>query len=157
MSFYRTTKTEIGKFLLQKGLITAVQLQEALALQRHKEKGKPLGQILIELGYLVRDDLCFVLAIQSGYPYIDIRRCLIDAETLSLIPEIMIRKYRVFPIDKIQDVVTIAMVNPLDSGVIEQIQEMLKSNIKVFLTSSNDLAELISRYFVKTKGPQESE
>ena len=153
MSPYRTTKTEIGRILVQKGLISSDQLQEALTLQRQKQQGKLLGQILIELGYLSRDDLYFVLAIQSGYPYIDIRRCLIDAEVLALIPEIMIRKYQIFPIDKIQDVVTIAMVNPLDNATIDQMQEILKCNIKVFLTLVADLNELISRYFVKVKGP----
>lgn len=153
MSPYRTTKTEIGRILLQKGMITSSQLQEALTLQRQKQQDKLLGQILIELGYLSRDDLYFVLAIQSGYPYIDIRRCLIDPEVLALIPEIMVKKYQVFPIDKIQDVVTIAMVNPLDNMAIDQIQEILKSNIKVFLTLPSDLAEFASRYFVKTKEP----
>lgn len=151
MSPYRTTKIEIGRLLLQKGLITIQQLQEALTLQREKEPNKLLGQILIELGYVSREELYFVLAIQSGYPYIDIKRCIIDADVLSLIPEIMVRKYQIFPIDKIQDVVTLAMVNPLDNSALDQIQEIVKSNIKVFLTTPSDLEELLSSYYRKTQ------
>jgi type IV pilus assembly protein PilB len=150
------TKTEIGRILLQKGIITSQQLQEAVSIQRQKKQNKLLGQILIELGYLSRDDLYFVLAIQSGYPYLDIKRCLIDPEVFALIPEIMIRKYQVFPIDKIQDVVTIAMVNPLDNMAVDQVHEIVKSNIKVFLTQSFDLAEMISRYFAKIKRPAQN-
>ncbi len=151
MSPYRKTQTDIGKILLQKGLITQAELQEALMLQRQNQEVKPLGQILIELGHLSKNDLYFALAIQSGYPYIDIRRCLIGIEVLSLVPEELIRKYQVFPIDRIQDVVTIAMVNPLDTHALNEVQEILKNNIKVFLTLPGDLAEAISRYFTKSK------
>ena len=151
MSPYRSTKTAIGKLLIQKGLITNEQLQEALILQRDKIKDKLLGQILIQLGYLNKDDLYFALAIQSGYPYIDIRRCIVSPEVMSLIPEIMVRKYQAFPIDKIQDVVTVAMVNPLDNLAIDQIQDITKSNIKVFLTTPSDIKEIIFRYFGKSE------
>ena len=68
-----------------------------------------------------------------------------------LIPEVMIRKYQVFPIDKIQDVVTIAMVNPLDNMAMDQVQGIIKNNIKVFLTLSSDLSEVMKRYFTQTK------
>jgi type IV pilus assembly protein PilB len=147
MSPYRSTKTEIGKLLIQKGLITNEQLKEALILQREREKDKLLGQILIQLGYLSKDDLYFALAIQSGYPYIDIKRCVVDPEVMFLIPGIMVKKYQVFAIDKIEDVVTVAMVNPLDNLAIDQIQDIAKSNIKVFLTTPSDIKEIILRYF----------
>jgi len=157
MSPYRAGKTEkIGRLLLQKGLISSAQLQEALVIQQQKQQDKLLGQILIELGYLSRDELYFVLAIQSGYPYIDIRRCVVNLEILSLIPEIMIKKYQLFPIDKIQDVVTIAMVNPLDNMALDQVREIVKSNIKIFLTVVSDLNELISRYFLTPTGPSKN-
>lgn len=152
MSPFRSTKTEIGKLLIQKRLITNEQLLEALELQRHKEKDKLLGQILIGLGYLSKDDLCFALAIQSGYPYIDIKRCIIDPEVIALVPEIMVRKYQVFPIDKIEDIVTIAMVNPLDNQAIDGLQDVLKSAIRVFLTTSLDLEEVISKYYLSKQG-----
>lgn len=151
MSPYRSTKTEIGRLLIQKGLITNEQLAEALGLQREKEKNKLLGQILIQLGYLNKEDLYFALAIQSGYPYIDIRRCIVSPEIMSLIPEIMVKKYQVFPIDKIQDVLTVAIVNPLDNLAIDQIQDITKSNIKVFLTTPADIKEIIARYYSRSE------
>ncbi|MFH1128999.1 MAG: hypothetical protein V1699_06305 [Candidatus Omnitrophota bacterium] len=151
MSPYKTAKIEIGRLLLQKGLITSEQLKEALSIQRNRDKDKRLGQILIGLGYLSRDELCFALAIQSGYPYIDIKRCVIDQSVTSLIPGIMVKKYQVFPIDRIQDVITVAMVNPLDNLIIDQIQDIIKGTIKVFLTTPADLEEMISQYYGKIK------
>ncbi len=149
MSPIRRVKTKIGELLLQKGLITSGQLQEALALQHGKEKGKPLGQILVELGYIGKEQLCIFLAVQGGYPYIDINQCIIKPEVLSLVPAALVKKYQVLPIDKIQDVLTLAMVNPLDIVTIDQIQKLTNSTVKVFLTTPVELEEMILRYYSK--------
>lgn len=149
MSPIRRVKTKIGELLLQKGLITSEQLQEALALQHGKEKGKPLGRILVELGYIGKEQLCIFLAVQGGYPYIDISQCMIKPEVLSLVPEAIVKKYQVLPIDKIQDVLTLAMVNPLDIATIDQIQKLTNSTVKVFLTTPVELEEMILRYYSK--------
>ncbi len=149
MSPIRRVKTKIGELLLQKGLITQGQLQEALALQHGKEKGKPLGQILVELCSIGKEQLCIFLAVQGGYPYIDINQCIIKPEVLSLVPAALVKKYQVFPIDKIQDVLTLAMVNPLDIVTIDQIQKLTNSTVKVFLTTPVELEEMILRYYPK--------
>lgn len=149
MSPIRRVKTKIGELLLQKGLITSGQLQEALALQHGKEKGKPLGQILVELGYIGKEQLCIFLAVQGGYPYIDVNQCMIKPEVLSLVPAALVKKYQVLPIDKIQDVLTLAMVNPLDIVTIGQIQKLTNSTVKVFLTTPVELEEMILRYYSK--------
>jgi len=146
----RRVKTKIGELLLRKGLITQKQLQEALSLQHVKEKNKPLGQILVELGYIGKEELSVFLAIQGGYPYIDIKNCLIEHEVLFLIPETMVKKYQVLPIDKIQDILTVAMVNPLDVLAIDQIQKFTNSEVKVFLTISSEFKEAVSRYYGRT-------
>lgn len=147
MSPLRRTKTKIGELLLQKGLITSEHLQEALSLQRGPEKEKPLGQILIERGYISVDELFPVLAVQYGYPYISLKHCVIDPEVLSLIPRTLIEKYQLLPVDKIQDILTLAMVNPLDKPTIEEIQKLTKSNVIVFLTTPLEFKEMFSQYY----------
>lgn len=149
MSPIRRVKTKIGELLLQKGLITQGQLQEALSLQHGKEKGKPLGQILVEAGYIGKEQLCILLAVQSGYPYIDINQCIISPEILSLVPLGLIKKHQALPIDKIQDILNVAMVNPLDIVAIDQIQKLTNSTVKVFLTTPLELEEMIARYYSK--------
>lgn len=147
-------KAKIGELLLKKGLIKQEQLQEALSLQASKDKGKPLGQILVELGYVDKEELFGFLAVQKGCPYININNYRIEPTVLSLIPEAMVRKYKVLPIDKIQDVFTIAMVNPLDIMAIDQIQKLTDTNVKVFLTTPLELKEAILRYYDKERQNQ---
>ncbi len=149
MSPLRRTKVKIGQLLLEKGLITEEQLQHALSLQRKEGQDKKLGQIFLELGYVDKDELFLSLAIQCGYPYIDINHCLIEPEVLSLLPRAMAEKYQVLPIDKIQDILTVAMVNPLDKLAIAEIQKFTQCNVKVFLTTPLELKEIISKYYKK--------
>lgn len=145
----RRIKTKIGELLLQAGLITPEHLQDALSLQSEKERGKPLGQILIDRGYVQKEDFYALLSIQCGYPYINLKDCIIDAEVLSLIPESAAKEHRVFPVDKIKDILTIVMVNPLDEFAINQLQKLTNSCIRIFLTSPTQLEEMFEKYFKK--------
>lgn len=147
MSPLRRVKAKIGDLLLQKGLITAEGLTQALSLQHSTHKNKTLGQIILELGYVKKGDLYAILAIQSGYPYLAIAHCTIEPRVLALLPEDMVKKLQALPIDKIQDILTVAMVNPLDKLAIEQIEEASQSSVKVFLTTSAELEEAFSRYY----------
>lgn len=147
MSPVRRTKTRIGEFLLQKGLLTSEQLQEALVLQHKQGQDKKLGQILIELGYVNKEELCLSLAIQCGYPYINIDHCVIDPDILSLIPENIVKQKQVLPIDKIGDVVTVAMADPLDRAAIDEIQKITNCSVKVFLTTPLEHKEIMLKFY----------
>src|SRR3989338_9831239 len=151
MSPLRRVKAKIGDLLLQEGLITEAQLQEAISLQKTNAKDKTLGQILLELGYVKKDDLYTVLAVQSGYPYLAIHHCVVNPKVLALLPESVVRKHQAFPIDKIHDIFTVAMVNPLDRAALEQIEDLVQSRVRVFLTTPADLEKALNRYYsVKT-------
>jgi len=147
----RRIKTKIGELLLQAGLLTQEQLQDALSLQSEKERAKPLGQILIDRGYVQKEDFYALLSIQCGYPYIHIKDCIIDEEVLSLIPEAVAREYRVFPVDKVKDILMIVMVNPLDELAINQLQQLTNYCIRIFLTSPAQLEEMFAKYFQQKK------
>ena len=59
----------------------------------------------------------------------------------------MARKYRIFPIDKIQDIFTIAMVDPLDKLAIDQIKKPTKSDVRIFLTTPLELDNMVLKYY----------
>lgn len=147
MCAFRKKKTKIGELLLQSDFITPEQLRKAVEFQLNEGKDKPLGQIMLELGYLDKDKLCFALSIQSGYAYINIRNCKIDPALLALLPEVIVKRHLVFPIDKIQDIVTVAMANPLDQDAFNIIKHFINSTVLVFLTTSAELREMIKMYY----------
>ena len=147
MSPLRRTKKKIGELLLLKGLITREQLQQALLLKSAQRQDRFLGQILVELGYVSEEELRGILALQCGYPYIDIDQCKVEPAVLALMPENMAKKYRIFPIDKIQDIFTVAMVDPLDKIAIEQIKKFTKSDVRIFLTTPLELDGMLLKYY----------
>ncbi len=147
MCAFRKKKTKIGELLLQLDFITPEQLRKAVEFQVKEGKDKPLGQIMFDFGYVDMEKLCFALSIQSGYAYINIKNCKIDLSLLPLLPEVVVRKHLVFPIDKIQDVVTVAMSNPLDQDAFNQIKHFINSTVLVFLTTSDELREMIKMYY----------
>lgn len=151
MSPLRRIKIRIGELLLEKGLITHEQLNEAVASQQGAEKDKQLGQICIEKGFVDKEKLWFMLAVQSGYPYINAQNCVINREVLSLLNRAFVEKYLVLPIDKVKDIVTVAMANPLDKAVVDEIEKVLKGKVMIFLATVPELTEAIKQAYGKEK------
>jgi len=142
-------KKRIGEILVDRGLITQRQLEEVLAIQQEKGKNKRVGQILVELGYVTNEEISLVEALHQGCPYIKIDRCEIDAQVADLLPEALMRRHLVVPVDKIKDVLTVAMVDPFDQAAIEQVQRLTKCNVKVFTTTTSECKEAIEKFFIK--------
>ncbi len=73
----------LGTLLVEKGFITAVQLKQALALQR--EGGGFLGEILVERGWLAAADLVLALAAQLGLDF-DVKRAASNDDAAAIVP-----------------------------------------------------------------------
>ena len=96
-------KIRIGDILVAAGAITEEQLQEALAYQ--KENGGKLGNVLVDLGMISNEILITLLTQQLGIDYIELKGAKIEEKVLHLVPENMVAKYKVIPIeiDPVQD------------------------------------------------------
>ncbi len=149
-----STKEQLGQVLLQRRVVTSEQLQQALALQ--KEKGGLLGEILIKLGSTTEEDIVQALAIQHDFPYLPLANYDIDAESLKLIPENMIRKYSLLPVDKMGDVLTVVMANPLNGQLIEEIEALTKCKIEIFVATYSEIKEAIERCYAQKERDTEA-
>jgi type IV pilus assembly protein PilB len=149
-------KEQLGQVLIQRGIITTDQLKKALAIQ--KEKGGLLGEILIKLDFVKEEDITQALAIQHDFPYLPLANYEIDAELLKLIPENLARKYYILPIDRMGDILTVVMANPLDNRVIAEIEALTKCKIEIFVTTYSEIKETIEHcYCQKQQGEEDKE
>src|SRR5690349_18637847 len=80
----------IGELLEQRGLVTAEQIEEAVAAQQGT--GKRLGRMLVELGFVHERDLATALAEQVGLEVVDLRHTDLDVELAQLLPENLARE-----------------------------------------------------------------
>ena len=96
-----TKRKELGHLLLEQGLLKEPQLTLALTFQ--KQTGKPLGEVLVELGLVGTEDVTRARAQQVDAAYVAMEDVAVDKEILALVPAAMAHKYILLPIGKTPD------------------------------------------------------
>lgn len=151
----QSTKEQLGQVLVQRGIITPEQLKQAL--QAQKTQGGLLGEILINLRFTTEEDIAQALAMQHDFPYLPLANYEIDSEALKMVPESLSKKYYILPIDKMKDILTVVMANPLDSKAIEEIETLTKCKIEVFVATYTEIKQAIESSYSKKQPAQGGE
>ena len=136
--------TRLGDLLVTKGLVTQEQLTEALQLQR--KTGKRLGETLVELGYITEEQLAFELSRQSGLPIANLNEEPLDPTLLSLLPEQFFKRFRVLPVKVEGRVLHLAMVDPFDVQVIDDVRRLTGLEVKPLLSTPSDINAAYQRH-----------
>ncbi len=143
----RIVSKQLGELLLERGIINESQLEKALKIQ--KEKGGLIGQILVMLGFAKEEEIAQALTVQYGFPYLPLECYEINAEAIKLIPENVAKQYNLIAIDRIGDLMTIAMSNPLNVQAVEDIEMITKCKVQVFVSTMTDVNNAIKKYYNK--------
>lgn len=112
----------LARLLLETGKVPEAGLR--LALQKQKETGEFLGEILAREGLLDEKSLTSFLAKHCKIPHLSLLDYLVGPELLDLVPEHVCQRYRVLPIDLLGQNLTVAMVNPLNTEALDQIRAL---------------------------------
>jgi len=141
----RKTDKTLGKILLEKNLISEVQLNEAL--QEQKKSREFLGRILLNKGYIKEEDLLKALAQQFNLEVATLKYHYLDINFLKNFSQTLIFDHGCIPIKQDEDLVTFAINNPLDTWTIKMAEEEAKGKkAKFVLASKQEIGEIISRY-----------
>lgn len=136
--------TSLGQYLVKKGVITEGQLLNALKLQ--KSEGIRIGAALIKLGYITEDQLVYALSDIYGYPLISLSQTEIDINAFKLIPEEVIKKYKIVPFAKTGNTIKVAICEPLNT-VVDYIKFLLTGfNLKIYLTKDSEILKVIDKF-----------
>lgn len=138
---------KLGELLLERGIISSAQLETALKIQA--EKGGLIGQIIVTMGFAKEEEIAQALTVQYGFPYLPLECYDINTEAIVLIPENVAVQYNMVAIDKIGDLLTIAMSNPLNYQAIEDIEMLTKCKVQVFVSTMTDITNAIKKYYTK--------
>ncbi len=103
-------RKRLGDLLVEEGIITEQQVEQALAAQ--KSTGRKLGAALIDLGFLTEKQMLTFLSQQLDVPLIDLSRLNIDIDAVQLLPEVHARRLRALVIGRNQDSLRVAMSDP---------------------------------------------
>jgi len=141
------TNRRIGDILIEQGLINPQQLKKALEEQKNGNN-KRLGEIFVEAGVITKEELYEVLQFVYETEYVDLSNYVIDPEVISLIPEKIALQFKLIPISKSDNELTIAMANPLDVYAIDFVRDHTKiKKIKSLLAPEEDILNTINSYY----------
>lgn len=140
-------RKKLGEILKSSGLISEQQLQKALELQ--KTEGGLLGELMIKLGYVGEIDIVQALTAQYGFPYIPVENYELNNEMTKIIPENMAREHGMVPIDMMGDILTIAMSNPLNDKAVEEVENLTKKKVQVFIGTVTGITGALNKLYKK--------
>ena len=139
----------LGAILLETTSLTEEQLEQALKFQ--KEKGIRLGDALVQLKFLRTEDILKGLSIQLGFPYENkINVDLIPPDLVTRLPINYAKKNEVVPLRKEDGFIVVAMADPGNYSVIDDLRLMFNAPIKPVIASSYEIMNAINMAYNKT-------
>lgn len=140
-------KKRFGDILVDGGLITATQLQEAL--NYGKENGVKLGIALQELGFVNEVAVAKTLATQLQIPFVDLEKIVIDADVVKLLPELLARKHKLIAIGQKDGQLLVAFSDPLNIFAIDEVNQQIKDTLVVCVAVESAVQAAIDKSYVK--------
>ena len=142
----------LGELLVKEGLINLTQLEKAVAVQR--QEGGHLGEILVRLGMIKDEQLVSILAKQLNIPYFSLSTGMLkpaaDQGLGKLIPQDFARKNCVLPLSRTLRSLTVAMSDPLDIILIDNLRKLTNCEINPVVATKADITKLISEFYGKS-------
>ncbi len=136
---------KLGDLLIRENLLTPADLERAKEDQR--KRGGRLGEALVRLGLLDEQDLVRVLSKQYGIPSVDLASFEIDPEVVKLVPEDLVQKYRIMPINRVGSTLIVAVEDPANMFAVDDVKFLTGYNVEMVLAAPSAIKETIDRYY----------
>ncbi|MEK8089029.1 GspE/PulE family protein [Thermithiobacillus plumbiphilus] len=144
----RLKKIRLGDLLVQNAVISPIQLEQALSLQ--KASGHKLGRVLVESGTLAESTLLNFLATQLNIPFIDLAQFRIDAALVRRLPETFARRFRALPLQDQGGAILVGLSDPTDIYAQDELSRLLGKPVEPAVISEASLLELLPRFYKGT-------
>ncbi len=145
-------KIRLGDILIKSGLVTQAQVDQALR-QQEKNKGELLGAVLIRLGMISEKDIAMALSSQLNTPFFLIDSWSVQASEAKkltyLIPESYARKNTVIPIERRDHVLVVALTDPTDIVLIDNLRKITHLDIETVIGTKTDILQALNLIYTE--------
>jgi type IV pilus assembly protein PilB len=141
---------KLGELLVSDKVITQTDLEAAL--KKQEENGSSLGRILIEMGLASEWEMAAALGKQLNVPFITLSHYEIDPQILASIPAEIVKRYQIVPVDRTGDTLTVALADPSNIFLLDELRLLTKCNIVPVISFESDIKEAIERYYGTGEG-----
>ncbi len=145
------TYLRLGEILINEGIITQEQLDKAIKAQQ--KQGGRIGENLIKLGLVTEQDIVVALGKQLSIPYVTAGSELLkssgDIGLDLLVPKNFALKNLVIPLSKNLNSLTVAIYDPLDVILIDNIRKMTNCEVNLIVATKSDIEKAIENFYGK--------
>ena len=135
----------LGELLIKRNYITPEQLKRASDEQ--KMKGGRLESNLVKLGYIKEDELLSFLSAQHRVPSVKLSKVEINPNVIKLIPASIAKKYFIIPVNRVGPKLTLAMADPSNIIVIDEVKFITGFNVEPVVASEVEIIDAIKKYY----------
>ena len=136
----------VGEHLVERGVIDKGQLQEILRLQQQSPE-KKVGELLVEHGYLKTEEMLDILSEILNVKRAKLSRIYVLPELVELFPESVLKNNYIFPVSREENVLYLAMSDPLDILLLDDLKRICGCNIRPLLASREEIEDARRRHF----------
>ena len=147
----RYRPASLGQMLIDAGILTPEEVTNAQ--ETGWKERLPLGRVLVKEGMVLSKDLATLTALHLGLAMVDLRTEKIDPASVAAIPEDVAHRYLVLPISRTEERLTVAMTDPTDLQVLQDLSSRTGYTIDPVITTEEDLQEHIDRAYRITAQP----
>ena len=150
-------KKRIGDMLLEAGIITQEQLEDAL--EKNKTAHKKIGEMLVDLGYATEEAIGEGLATQLNIPFISLHGMKIEDDIIKLADGKLLRKHLMIPfeykegnVNIIRDpynanILHLAMADPMDMRGIDDFSIITNLQVEPVIATTQDILVTLDKYY----------
>lgn len=139
---------KIGEILTEWGLVSPKDV--ARALEHGKKGGMRIGEAMVEMKVCSEGNVYKALAAQHNMDYVDLDKNAVTRETLTLIPDDLMRKYLILPLGMESGKLKVAVHDPLDLEMLDILRFRLHKEIRTSLAPRNRIKRMLDELFNTT-------
>ncbi|MCA9534763.1 MAG: hypothetical protein KC593_13820, partial [Myxococcales bacterium] len=143
-------RVRIGDLLVAAKLVTAAQVEEALASQR--DSGRRLGEELVAKGFVTEFQLTQILSNQLAIPWVSLQRIEFTRDLLNMVPAEVANRLCVIPIYmrrvRSAETLYVAMDDPTNEAAIDELITTTGLPVKAMVSSPSEIRHAIRVYYL---------
>lgn len=136
-------RKRLGDILQERGLLSEEQLKQALEVQR--ESGEKLGEVLVSRGIISADAIADALSDHLRVPRADFSRRYVSPQVVNLVPEELLKRHEIIPVDIEDDQLIVAMTDPLNIMIIDEIQRVVGLAVRPLIATADEINDAFMR------------
>ena len=141
-----TAQAPLGQLLLRKGVLSQDQLDSALEQQKNCDERKLIGEVLVEMGLADNRTVLETLAQAYGIPFASDTARLADPKVIEVLPREFLQEHGVLPMFLVRDVLTVAVSEPANLYLLEEIERRTGYTTQIVAATSDDIESAHQSY-----------